>query len=211
MRTIVGSVIGALAMGVLLIAYNGAGRAANGQAQIAASPYATPARFVSDGDRTAGTGLAADAASATAGSVLVTCEPNQQAVARETRGANNEIVRQISCVGTAASSAVYVDQFGRTVAVPGSRTFDSDVVTARPVRTVIDDQPRVVRERVVYQRAPERVVRRSGRSWQKSALVIGGSAGTGAGVGAIAGGKKGALIGAAIGGGAASLYEAIKR
>ncbi len=51
----------------------------------------------------------------------------------------------------------------------------------------------------------------SGRSWKKTALVIGGSAGTGAGVGAIAGGKKGALIGAAIGGGAASLFEAIKR
>ena len=49
------------------------------------------------------------------------------------------------------------------------------------------------------------------RSWKKTALVIGGSAGAGAGVGAIAGGKKGALIGAAIGGGAASLFEALKR
>jgi hypothetical protein len=53
--------------------------------------------------------------------------------------------------------------------------------------------------------------RRQGRSIAKTAMIIGGSAGTGAGVGAIMGGKKGALIGAAIGGGAASIYEATKR
>ena len=51
----------------------------------------------------------------------------------------------------------------------------------------------------------------SGRSWKKTAMVIGGSTAGGAGVGGIMGGKKGALIGAAIGGGAASIYEASKR
>ena len=49
------------------------------------------------------------------------------------------------------------------------------------------------------------------RSWQKTALIIGGAAASGAGVGAIVEGKKGALIGAAIGGGAASIYEATRR
>ena len=49
------------------------------------------------------------------------------------------------------------------------------------------------------------------RSWQKSALLIGGSAGTGAGIGALVGGKKGALAGAAIGGGAAAIYDQVKR
>ena len=52
---------------------------------------------------------------------------------------------------------------------------------------------------------------RSGRSWQKTALIIGGTTGAGAGVGGLIGGKKGALIGAAIGGGSATLYEALKR
>jgi len=52
---------------------------------------------------------------------------------------------------------------------------------------------------------------RAGRSWKKTAMVIGGSTAGGAGVGGIMGGKKGALIGAAIGGGAASIYEASKR
>ena len=60
-------------------------------------------------------------------------------------------------------------------------------------------------ERVVVQRE------RSGRSWTKTAMVIGGSTAGGAGVGGIVVGKKGALIGAALGGGAASIYEATKR
>jgi hypothetical protein len=80
-------------------------------------------------------------------------------------------------------------------------------------------QPQYVTERVVAQRP---VVRRAAtqrvayegqprRSWQKSALLIGGSAGAGAGLGALMGGKKGALAGAAIGGGSAAIYDQVKR
>jgi hypothetical protein len=65
-------------------------------------------------------------------------------------------------------------------------------------------QTRVVEQRTVVEQRPK-------RSWQKSALIIGGSAASGAGVGAIVGGKKGALIGTALGGGAASIYEATRR
>jgi hypothetical protein len=79
-------------------------------------------------------------------------------------------------------------------------------------------QPQYASERVVYsqptvRRAPsytsERAVPK--RSWQKSALLIGGSAGAGAGVGALIGGKKGAGIGALIGGGSAAIYDQVKR
>jgi hypothetical protein len=82
---------------------------------------------------------------------------------------------------------------------------------------VAQPAPAVAPQRTVYRAAApaqERVVvqrERSGRTWQKTAMVIGGSAAGGAGVGAIVGGKKGALIGAALGGGAASIYEASKR
>jgi hypothetical protein len=79
-------------------------------------------------------------------------------------------------------------------------------------------QPQYVSERVVTQRpvvrraATQRVVEvQPRRSWQKSALLIGGSAGAGAGLGAVMGGKKGALAGAAIGGGAAAIYDQVKR
>ncbi len=79
-------------------------------------------------------------------------------------------------------------------------------------------QTRYVTERVAAQPAARRVSTdrvasesQPRRSWQKSALLIGGSAGAGAGVGALMGGKKGALAGAAIGGGAAAIYDQVKR
>jgi len=49
------------------------------------------------------------------------------------------------------------------------------------------------------------------RSKTKTALMIAGSTATGAGVGGALKGKKGALLGAAVGGGAASIYESVKR
>lgn len=77
-------------------------------------------------------------------------------------------------------------------------------------------QPGMVR-RVSYRDRSDDIVRYESdvrphrRSIAKTAMIIGGSAGTGAGVGAILGGKKGALIGAALGGGTASIWEASKR
>jgi hypothetical protein len=74
-----------------------------------------------------------------------------------------------------------------------------------PRRTVSRSSASVQSEPVVVREEPQ------GRSWKKTAMIIGGTAASGAGVGAIVDGKKGALIGAAIGGGAASIYEATKR
>lgn len=76
----------------------------------------------------------------------------------------------------------------------------------RPVTT-----RRVVRTNDDYvQYRPARRVK-SGRTWQKSAVIIGSSAGIGAGIGAATGGKKGALIGAAIGGGASAIWDQVTR
>src|SRR4051794_14320368 len=49
------------------------------------------------------------------------------------------------------------------------------------------------------------------RSWEKEALIIGGSAGAGTVIGAAAGGKKGAGIGAAAGGVGGLIYDLITR
>ena len=49
------------------------------------------------------------------------------------------------------------------------------------------------------------------RSWEKEALIIGGSAGAGTAIGAIAGGKKGAGVGAAAGGVGGLLYDLMTR
>jgi hypothetical protein len=73
---------------------------------------------------------------------------------------------------------------------------------------------RVASPQVVTASAPRSttvVERAPSRSWQKTAMVIGGSSAAAAGLGAIFGGKKGALIGAAIGGGAGTLYEMKQR
>lgn len=49
------------------------------------------------------------------------------------------------------------------------------------------------------------------RSWEKEALIIGGSAGAGTVIGAVAGGKKGAAVGAAAGGVGGLIYDVITR
>jgi hypothetical protein len=153
--------------------------------------------------------------------VAVNCEPNQQAIVRQTI-VNGETHVNIQCVGAGGPQpVVYTDQYGRplpvmptggvaptqAVYVPqqayAPATYATQPVYApQPVaRSTVASQRRVVSERV-----PEKK-----RSWQKAALLIGGSAGTGAGVGGLVAGKKGALVGAAIGGGAASVYEGVKR
>jgi hypothetical protein len=104
---------------------------------------------------------------------------------------------------------------------PYAATMTPGAVAPMAAYNAYGAQPQYVNERVVYSQpavrrvtsqrayATERVA--SQRSWQKSALLIGGSAASGAGVGAIVGGKKGAGIGALIGGGAATLFDQIKR
>ena len=49
------------------------------------------------------------------------------------------------------------------------------------------------------------------RSWEKEALIIGGSAGAGTAIGALSGGKKGAGIGAAAGGVGGLIYDLLTR
>lgn len=83
----------------------------------------------------------------------------------------------------------------------------SDIVSMPVQRTRTAPRAVATRERVVYREQD----RRDGRSWGKTAMIIGGGAGGGAGIGGLIGGKKGALIGAAIGGGAATIYESTKR
>lgn len=133
--------------------------------------------------------------------VLVSCGAGQQTLVRQI-WLNGQPTSQVECVGGAAArGVVYPSAQVRTVS-------NEEVVYDR---VVVPEQPRVVRaaQAPVY-RQTERVSKPR-RSWQKTALIIGGSTAAGAGVGGIVGGKKGALIGAAIGGGGSTIYEAIKR
>jgi hypothetical protein len=147
--------------------------------------------------------------------MVVGCAPNQQTIVRPVV-VNGATMSQVECVAAAApgfAPAAYAPAAGVPGVVPVTYGYaqpvaqpyeDARIVQApAAVRTV---QPR----RVAYQRAPERVVR-NGRSWQKSAIIIGASSGIGAGVGAAVGGKKGALIGAALGGGASAIWDQVTR
>jgi hypothetical protein len=185
MKPLVSGVIGALAAGVLVTAWHG--RTSAEEEMLVTRPNARAVHLASD--TASGT---VDTAGALA-PVNVQCAPGQRAVVRQVPTAQG-MAADVQCVTAPGDEMLVWNGYGPAAA------------SARAVPAVY--QP-AAPERVVYR---ERTASRSsGRSWKKSAMVIGGSAGAGAGVGALAGGKKGALIGAAIGGGAATLYEAMKR
>jgi hypothetical protein len=155
----------------------------------------------------------------TAGAPLaVSCEPNQRAVVRQA-AVNGGVQAQVQCEtvagfgGTSPAVSPVAYQSGYQ---PVSYGY-TQPAPAEPTRLVRAAYPQevVTREvaprRVVYQRAPERIYSRPKRSVQKSAIIIGSSAGVGAGIGAAVGGKKGAGIGALIGGGGAALWDQITR
>ena len=147
------------------------------------------------------------AGSQAASNVAVDCEPTQQALVRHTV-VNGEPRVAIQCVTSAQYSQM-------------ARSLDQDTLAPYPVaynggarampavyRTTAPEPVRVASPTV--RRTTARAVEPK-RSWQKRALVIGGSSGAGAGIGALIGGKKGALIGAAIGGGGGALYEITRK
>ncbi len=74
-------------------------------------------------------------------------------------------------------------------------------------RTSRDD---VARSPAVVETRPERAHPRK-RSWEKDALIIGGSAGAGTLIGAVAGGGKGAAVGATAGGIGGLIYDLATR
>jgi hypothetical protein len=141
------------------------------------------------------TSLSAAAASGAA-PIAVNCGPGQQALIRPSLIAG-QTISQVDCV---PAGSMPVAAAAMPAYYPAPQMMEQPVVyqpAPRPVyRTA--SAPRVVRQK-------------SGRSWQKSAVIIGSSAGVGAGVGGAVKGKKGALIGAAIGGGVATIWDQATR
>lgn len=188
MRALLGSAMGGVVAGAVALVATAQSRAPEpAWSQNSAAPYAQAAASTQ--------GLTPMAGGAPA---IVQCEPYQEAQFQRAFVGGREVA-QVTCVPRAPVQAMpYVAAPYAPAGYSQALAYGQPDIVERPaVRTV-------QRRTVVRETAPK-------RSWQKTALVIGGSAGAGAGVGAIAGGKKGALIGAAIGGGAASIYEAIKR
>jgi hypothetical protein len=134
------------------------------------------------------------------------CQPHEEAVWQRAVVAGRE-VSAMTCITRANAAPVYYAQPGYAQPVYGQPVYRDDMVTRPVVRTT---QSAPVRRASTQSREAARR-EESGRSWGKTAMIIGGSSGAGAGIGGLIGGKKGALIGAAIGGGAATIYESTKR
>ena len=142
--------------------------------------------------------------------VAVDCEPTQQALVRQVE-VNGEARTVVQCASATTEPAFVAEALpARTPALmPAVYRAPAPAPAAAPART----SPIVQPAQSAVASAPQRTVAERAtpeRSWQKRALVIGGSAGAGAGIGALIGGKKGALIGAAIGGGGGTVYEVVK-
>jgi hypothetical protein len=182
MKALVGAAIGTFALGVVLLASGVIATSSRG------SIGTSPAFGLSD-----------------QGAVIVSCDAGQRAVVRPARAGDNSVSR-VDCLtadgmGTTDSlSSGYVSSEPLTTGAVG----DARLVRASyPTTMIREEQP--------VRRTVSRPTVRRTRTWQKSAMIIGGTAGAGAGIGAIVGGKKGALLGAAIGGGAATVYDQMTR
>lgn len=183
MNAVLGSVIGGLVAGAVAIGAAAVARPSPAYAPDSNAGYPAP--------------VARMAAMSSAPQGQLQCEPYEEAVLRRAFVDGREVT-DVTCItrmNYAAASSAYAQPMAYEQ--PQAR----DVVT-RPVTRRVSSSSRV---RTSAARTE------SGRSWAKTAMIIGGSTGGGAGLGGLIGGKKGALIGAAIGGGAATIYEARKR
>jgi hypothetical protein len=132
---------------------------------------------------------------------LVDCEPGQRAVLQQTLIEGRELAR-VACVTEQLAPTM---AYGAPVAYVDPRSSSQPDIVQQPAVQRVVTRPRATRVSSVQREVEPK------RSWKKTALIIGGSTAGAAGVGGLIGGKKGALIGAGIGGGAATIYEAMKR
>ena len=190
-KTLVGTAVGALALGSLVTA------------QALKAPSAEAARTFEN--RTAD-----------GSPVLVNCGDGFRALVRPVAIAGQH-VSQVDCVSTAPLLPVTVDAYGQPVsyATAGGPMLASYATAApRPAvqtQTVYRERPATTYRTASRTASVSRQPTSQVRSWKKSALIIGGSAAGGAAVGAILDGKSGAKKGAVVGGVAGTVYDIATR
>jgi hypothetical protein len=202
---VIGAAIGGLALGAFVVA-GSRYMTSPVQASVPA-PSLGSAQLVSQG-----AGLSSNP-------VLVDCAEGQRALVQHVSVAGQSVA-QVQCVGQPVMTMNAFDDAPMAAAAPAYRTARAyPVSVSRPSASYSAAAP--VRTRTVAARQP--VVYRTessdpsdtrdnrGRSWKKSALIIGGSAAGGAGVGAILDGKSGAKKGAVVGGIAGTVYDIATR
>ena len=185
MKALIGGIIGALVVAGLVVSLNA---------------QRIPALQASGFEALRGTSL--DPAS---DGVLLNCGEGRQALVRPV--AAGQRFSQVECVAT-QSSATQSNVLMTPAVMPAVQTFAAQPVVQplvyqeRPVTRVRTSTSTPVRYREPV---------KQGRTWKKSALIIGGSAAGGAGLGAIMGGGNGAKKGAIVGGVGGLVYDLATR
>ena len=192
-KTLVGTAVGALALGSLVTA------------QALRAPAVDASRQARTLDSRPADGT---------GPVLVNCGDGYRALVRPVAVAGQQ-VSQVDCVANSPALPVTVDAWGQPVnyAMPAFASASYAAPAPRPAvqtQTVYRERPAAT-YRTATRSAPVRQSTTQVRSWKKSALIIGGSAAGGAAVGAILDGKSGAKKGAVVGGGAGTVYDIATR
>jgi hypothetical protein len=195
---VIGAAIGGLALGAIVVAGS----------RYVASPVQASIPAPSLGS----TQLVSQGAGLASNPVLVDCADGQRALVKHVDVAGQSVA-QVQCVGQPLMTNTFDEMsmngapaYNVARAYPASVSRPATYDAPAPVRTrtVASRQP------VSYRTASSEPVK-TGRSWKKSALIIGGSAAGGAGLGAIVGGKGGAVKGAVIGGIAGTVYDIATR
>jgi hypothetical protein len=208
MKAMIATGVGVLALGGLLVANSG--RSASAQSSLAGPAFVNQA----DANRT----------------TLVNCGEGRQAlVFTDPRTGQS----QVQCVGAEAAFTNSAMTPGMASAMPVSQ-FVPAIVPAQPAPQVVYRDPVVPAARSTarrssapaartaststYGRSAEPSYSRStevaapqGRTWKKSAIIIGGTTAAGAGVGAVMGGKSGAVKGGVVGLLGGTIYDIATR
>ena len=209
MKAMIATGVGVLALGGLLVANSG--RSASAQSSLAGPAFVNQA----DANRT----------------TLVNCGEGRQAlVFTDPRTGQS----QVQCVGAEASLNTGAMTPGMATAMPVSQ-FVPAIVPAQPApQQVVYRDPVVPAARSTARRSSAPRARtasnstygtaepsysrgsavepaQQGRSWKKSAIIIGGSTAAGAGVGAVLDGKDGAKKGAVVGLLGGTIYDIATR
>ena len=208
MKAMIATGVGVLALGGLLVANSG--RSASAQSSLAGPAFVNQA----EASRT----------------TLVNCGEGRQAlVFTDPRTGQS----QVQCVGAEAAFTSSAMTPGMATAMPVSQLVPT-IVPAQPAPQVVYRDPVVRAARSTTQRSSAPRARtasnstysaaepsysrgsavepaQQGRSWKKSAIIIGGSTAAGAGVGAVLDGKDGAKKGAVVGLLGGTIYDIATR
>ena len=208
MKAMIATGVGVLALGGLLVANSG--RSASAQSSLAGPAYVNQA----DANRT----------------TLVNCGEGRQAlVFTDPRTGQS----QVQCVGAEAAFTNSAMTPGMATAMPVSQLVPT-IVPAQPAPQVVYRDPVVPAARSTARRSSAPAARTAststygrsaepsysrtsevaapqGRTWKKSAIIIGGTTAAGAGVGAVMGGKSGAVKGGVVGLLGGTIYDIATR